>query len=243
MTAKPKMPLSIAVCDDECSDLKEIEALTKAILQEEKIECQVAIYENGTSLLSAMEEGLQFHILLLDVLMEQPDGMQVAASLRERGNRIPIIFLSVNREMAMQGYMVAASRYLAKPIERQLLREALLFCIQRSCTKKEILLKTTKGQSRILVSEILYAESWNRGIRLILTHGSEESHMKISELADILPSPPFVFCHRTILVNLSYVQHLRYCELDLKSGASLPVSKYRFADVRSSLLAHLRETI
>lgn len=241
MAAKSKFPLSIAVCDDEQRDIKEIAYLAREILQEEEIDCEITTYQNGTSLLSAMEEGQQFHILLLDVMMEHLDGMRLAAAIRKQGNDIPIIFLSSNREMAMQGYVVAASRYLAKPIERNLLQEALLFCSRRYHTKREIFLKTGKGQSRILVSDILYAETWNRGIRLILTTGSEESHMKISELAEILPSPPFVFCHRTILVNLSHVQHLRHCELELRSGVLLPVSKYRFANVRTSLLTYLRE--
>lgn len=241
MEEKKKLQLSIAVCDDERADLQSIASLTREVLEEESIGCELAVYQDGASLLAAMESGCVFHILLIDVLMEDLDGIRLAAALRGQGNPIPIIFISANREMAMQGYVVEASRYLAKPVEQDLLREALLFCSRKYTDKKEILLQTSKGQSRIFLSNLLYAETWNRGIRLVLIDGSLESHMKISELAGLLPSPPFVFCHRTILVNLACAQHLRYCELEMKSGALLPVSKYRFAEVRAALLAYLRE--
>ena len=86
---------------------------------------------------------------------------------------------------------------------------------------------------------MIYAETWERGVRLILEGGQMETAMKISELAAMLPERQFVFCHRTILVNLAFIQSIRYCELELKSGVTLPVSKYRQAEIRSKLMRYL----
>lgn len=127
--------------------------------------------------------------------MEHLNGMKLATSLRGQGNNSMIIFLSTNREMALQGYEVSAVRYLAKPVQREKLREALLYCCRRHLTQKEIL----------------------------------------------LPKEKFAFCHRTLLVNLAFVQSVRYCELTLKNGQTLPVSKYRQAQIKESLLHYLRE--
>ncbi len=55
----------------------------------------------------------------------------------------------------------------------------------------------------------------------------------------MLPSSQFVFCHRTILVNLDFVTSIHYCELELKNGVRLPISKYRISDLRAQLLRHL----
>ena len=84
----------------------------------EGLACSVSTYESATALLDAIQGGAQFHILLLDVMMEGLDGMELAAALRELGNSTAIIFISSNREMAMRGYEVSAARYLAKPIQR-----------------------------------------------------------------------------------------------------------------------------
>ena len=42
-----------------------------------------------------------------------------------------------------------------------------------------------------------------------------------------------------MLVNLAYVKYLRYCELELKTGGVLPVSKYRQNATRDKLMNYL----
>lgn len=236
-TARPQ--LHIAVCDDEALERQRIADLVNQIMPEEGLSCRVTSYESGADLLSAIQHGGRFQILLLDVMMEGLDGMALAAALREKGDHTAIIFISSNLEMALRGYEVEAARYLAKPVDRERLREALMFCYRTRLAQKEILLPTASGQSRILPSDLIYAETWERGVRLILKDGREETGLKISELAAMLPERQFVFCHRTILVNLAFIQSIRYCELELKSGATLPISKYRQSEIRKQLMRYL----
>lgn len=236
-TIRPQ--LHIAVCDDDAADRQQIAELVRQIMLEEGLSCCVRACESGTDLLRAIQHGAQFQILLLDVMMDEMDGMTLASVLREKGDQTSIIFISSNREMAMRGYEVEALRYLGKPVDRSKLREALMFCYHTRLEQKEILLPTAGGQCRILPSDVIYAETWERGVRLILKDGQRETGMKISELAAMLPERQFVFCHRTILVNLDFVQSIRYCELELKSGDTLPISKYRQAEIRKQLMRYL----
>jgi len=232
--------ISIAICDDEPNDLTEIESITKELLAAEKISCGISKFRDAASLLSVVEGRAAFDILLLDVMMEHLDGMELAAALRKQGNDAAIIFISINRDMALLGYEVSAVRYLAKPIQREKLQEALLYCYNKQLMQKEILLPTPEGQRRILVSDVIYIEPWERGTRLILPNEECKSNVKISKLEQMLPKDKFVFCHRTLLVNLTLVQSIRYCELTLKTGQILPVSKYRQAELKESFLRYLR---
>lgn len=233
--------LHIAVCDDESIDRQHIAGSTQEIMAEAGLACAITAYSDGAELLAAIQNGAQFHILLLDVMMDQMDGMEFAAALRKLGDNTAIIFISSNREMAMRGYEVAAMRYLGKPVDREKLREALLFCCRKQFEQKEILLPTASGHSRISPSDIIYAETWERGVRLTLKEGRMETSAKISELAAMLPERQFVFSHRTILVNLAFVQSVRYCELELKNGDTLPVSKYRLPEMRKQFMRYLDE--
>lgn len=239
MPFDPGQQLHIAVCDDEPLDRRRISELAGKIMGGEGLAFRISAYENGTDLLSAIQGGVRFHILLLDVVMDAPDGMELAAKLRELGDDTAIVFISSNREMALRGYEVAAVRYLAKPVEEDKLREALVYCCRNCRQKKEILLPTAKGRSRISLLDIIYAETWDRGVRLTLPEGRVETSLKISELTAMLPEGQFVFCHRTVLVNLAFVHHLRCRELELKSGEVLPVSKYRLPVLRKQLLDYL----
>ena len=232
--------LQIAVCDDVPMDRQQAETLTTDIMTAEGLDCSVSGFGSSAALLAAIQGGEQFHILLLDVMMEGLDGMELAAALRKLGDSAAIIFISSNREMALRGYEVSAARYLAKPLQMEELREALLYCYKTFCEKKEILLPTEKGQSKLAPSDIVYVESWERGSRLQLTSGPIETTVKISELASMLPERRFTFCHRTILVNLAFIKHLRPCEIELADGRILPVSRHRGSDLKKRLLGYMQ---
>jgi len=232
-------PFCIAICDDEPDDCQSIARLTREILKDEGIRCAVLKYYNGKDLLNNISVGIEFAILMLDVLMEELDGMELAARLREQGDHTAIIFFSNNREMALRGYEVEAARYLAKPLNKEKLREALLYCCRTQAGHKELLLPTHRGQVRIRPSDLIYAETWNRGVMLHMRNDKRECSMKISELASMLTEQQFVFCHRTILVNLAYARSIRRCELELESGEVLPISKYRQQEVKRRLMRYL----
>ncbi|MDE7245497.1 MAG: LytTR family transcriptional regulator DNA-binding domain-containing protein, partial [Oscillospiraceae bacterium] len=98
---------------------------------------------------------------------------------------------------------------------------------------------TEKGQSKLAPSEIIYVEPWGRGVRLHLTGGPIETTAKFSDLAALLPERSFTLCHRTILVNLAFVKHLRPHEIELADGRTLPVSKYRISNLKKRLLGYV----
>ena len=232
-------PLHIAVCDDEPIDRQQAASLTREIMAAEGLACKLSSYESGGALLAAIESGTRFHILLLDVMMDGLDGMVLAAALRELGDRTAIVFISLNREMALRGYEVSAARYLAKPLDREKLREALLYCYNTGFDQKEALLPTMEGKSRVRLSDILYAESQGHSVCLTLTAGKLTVNLMISAFAALLPETQFVFCHRTVLVNLNFVEGIRRDGIVLKNGTKLPVSKYRLPEVRLRLLRYL----
>lgn len=232
--------LQIAVCDDEPIDCRQAADLTCEIMTAEGLPCGLSSYGSTAALLAAIQGGERFHILLLDVIMDGLDGIELAAALRKLGDDTAIIFISSNREMALRGYEVSAARYLAKPLQRSQLREALLYCYKTFCEKKEILLPTTKGQCRIPLSGILYAEAMERVTKLALTDRLEELNIKFSDLSALLPERQFIFCHRSYLVNLEHIAYIRNRELELTTGEILPVSRYRLENLQKQFVGYLR---
>lgn len=233
--------LKIAVCDDDRKDCIEIINKSKKILQEEKISHSIAAYDNAKVLLADIQNGVTFHILLLDVMMDEMDGMELARELRKMKNNAAIIFISANREMALSGYEVSAVRYLGKPLEKEKLKEALLYCCRNQQEKREILLPTVQGKCRISVSDIQYAEAFERGTRVVLTNESVECRLKFSEMEEMLPKPAFLLCHRAYLVNLSCVKYIRNYEFELKNGQVIPIGKGRYADVQKKFVSYLTD--
>ena len=232
----------IAVCDDDRADRSHIVQMTRQIMDDAGVPCTVETYAAGEPLLKEIRGGRLFDLLLLDVRMAGLDGMSLASQLMDALARPDVVFISTDRDMALQGYRVDARRFLAKPVEPEQLREALLHCYreaaERAQRRDDLLLPTAAGEVRVAVRGIRYAESWGRAARISTPSGLLETRLRLGELAARLPEQ-FIYCHRTILVNLDYVRRLGQGELELRGGGTLPVSRYRAAEVQRLLLEQL----
>lgn len=228
--------LRIAVVDDIEQDRVQIAEETDVILKSAKITHSIDCYADAEALLNAIRSGKKYALLLLDVLMDEMDGMALAKELRDQGNNTAIIFISVSQEMARRGYLVDAARYLVKPLDREELKEALLYCYDKWQDKKEILLPAFKGQHRISFMDIQYVEAYDRGTRFFLTNETVETKLKFNETEAFLPKSTFIMCHRAYIVNLALTKNIRQYEFIMKSGAVVPISRYRYNDVNQTFV-------
>ena len=225
------MELKIAVADDTEADREQIAGMVKDYMDRIGAAYSICRYSDGQTLLDDIQGGKKFNLLLLDVVMGDMNGMDLAVELRRQNNKSFIVFISGNREMALRGYEVSAVRYLAKPLEQEKLEEAMLCCYKRWQEKKEILLPTEHGQHRISYSDIEFVEAFDRGTRFVLVGETVDSKLKFSEAESMLPKTTFIQCHRAFIANVAYVRRLRSNAFEMRSGAAIPISKHRYGDV------------
>lgn len=223
--------LQIAICDDDSMSREKNALMTGKILTEAGIPYTIQKYDSAKALLNAIQEGAQFQIFLLDVLMNEMDGMELAIELRKQKNEAEIIFISGDQETALRGYEVAAARYLAKPVLPERLEEALLFCYDKYKDKQEFVVLAATGNYKIFMSEIRYVEAFDRGARFYLKENYVDTKIKMGEVEAMLPSDRFILCHRAFIVNASEIRVVRRYEIELKSGEVIPISRMRYTEV------------
>lgn len=231
---------TIGVCDDEEQDIEYIRREVNEIMNKENIKNEIYSYNSGYELIEDMKNGRKFDLLLLDVLMPEINGMELASYLRDNEYEDSIVFISVNREMAMRGYEVSAARYLEKPIDTERLREALLYCFKHK-QKSEIIIPVKGGMQRVSEREIIYIETQGRGSKIILENSEIYTKLLISQLEKELLKQNFVRCHQGFIVNLRYVRNLKSKTVVLTGEISLPVSKYRSKQVQKAFMSYLDE--
>lgn len=222
--------LKIAVVDDMEQDRVQIAEQARDILVHAEISHSISGYADARSLLDDIHSGKKYDLLLLDVLMDDMDGMALAKALRSQGDRTMIVFISISQEMARRGYQVEASRYLVKPLDKEELKESLMYCIDK-LTKKEILLPTEKGQYRTSFPNIQFVEAFDRGTRFVLTDDTVETKLKFSEVEAMLPKSTFILCHRAYIVNLALTKHISQYAFVMKNGAVIPISRLRYNEI------------
>ena len=72
---------------------------------------------DGAEAKKQIEEGLEFDIAILDVMLPGVDGFAVAEAIRERDAEVPVLFLSAKslKEDRLRGLRIGADDYLTKP--------------------------------------------------------------------------------------------------------------------------------
>lgn len=232
--------IDIAVCDDTQTDKEVVAQLTEEICKAEGMIPKITCFDRAETLLDTMQRGERFALLLIDVLMPGLDGMELARVLREKNEQVSIIFISSNREMALQGYEVSAARYLAKPVDKEKLKEAILFCYGQYQKERELLLPVSGSMRRVAPKDIYYAEIMGRKCRIRMEQEEYDASLSLSELEELLPEHEFIRCHQSFLVNWHHVQSLRTDALELTDKRMIPVSKHRVKQVRQAFVDYMK---
>ncbi len=111
-------PCRVLVVDDE-------EHLALGIAENLEMEgYATAVAHDGVQALEAIE-GVEWDLIVLDVMMPRKDGLAVCSELRAAGNNVPILFLTARCELddRVRGLEAGGDDYLSKPFS---LKELLL---------------------------------------------------------------------------------------------------------------------
>ena len=233
--------IHIAICDDSKQERQILAALFKQYQELHATPLQIHIFQNGFSLLDAIDQGKRFDITILDILMPGENGIEIARNIRASGTDTEIIFLTSSPEYAVDSYEVKAQNYLLKPVTEEKFFasiDAILVELDEKDTASFIIYTTEKQYSRIRISSLVYGEVTHRTITLHLADQTTISAvMTFTEFQDILKAyPDFIYPHRSYAVNMNYIQYVTKSDIILTDGQKIPLSRNNYTKISEQFL-------
>lgn len=233
--------IHIAICDDSKQERQILAALFKRYQELHATPLQIHIFQNGFSLLDAIDQGKRFDITILDILMPGENGIEIARNIRASGADTEIIFLTSSPEYAVDSYEVKAQNYLLKPVTEEKFFasiDSILAELDEKDTASFIIYTTEKQYSRIRVSSLVYGEVTHRTITLHLADQTMISAvMTFTEFQDILKAyPNFIYPHRSYAVNMHYIQYVTKSDIILTDGQKIPLSRNNYTKISEQFL-------
>lgn len=203
--------LRFAICEDIEYDARQLaEFISSSELNE--FQTDIIYFRSGEEFLSS-PMFKKFDVVFLDIYMgDGITGIETAQRLRGVNDSCVIIFITSSENHALEAFRVNAFQYLVKPVKQDevgvVLKKSLDIHDFRNCEMIPLNLRGIPYE--IPAKDIIHVEAQNHNCLVYTKKGVLEtgSSMKLRNFEQLLKPPQFLFCHRSYIINLSYVEEI-----------------------------------
>lgn len=231
------MTHKIAICDDHAADADYIHALVSNWAKSVNAQIQVDTFCSAEAFLFHYAEQKDYDILLLDIEMEQMDGVTMAKTIRRENESVQIVFITGYSDYISQGYEVSALHYLLKPVDKAKLfsvldRAALKLQKNERCLNLEL-----GGEMvRVPFYEIRYLQVRQNYVTI---HAKRDFTVKktLAEFESALDDR-FFRAGRSFLLNLACISRVTKADVFLLDGSVIPLPRGQYEPLNRAIIAH-----
>ena len=232
------MKFKMAICDDFAADQNYIGDMARGWAGSGRHVLDIDTFSSAESFLFHYAEHKDYDILLLDIEMEEMDGISLARKLRQENDKVQIVFVTGFPDFMAQGYEVSALHYLLKPLEEEALCRALDRAAANLQKADRSVIFNVNGEAvRLEVGEIFYAEALAHFCRINTLKGQFEVRQNFSELAKKL-GEGFICTHRSYLVQVACIRRISKTEVVLDNREKVPLSRRNYQAVNRAFIRH-----
>ncbi len=190
-----------------------------------------------------LEAERYYDLLLIDCLLPDISGVELAKAIRQTNQTTAFIFTTAYMEYAAEGYETNAMRYLLKPISDDKLKEALLH-FEKSAEPEQMieLTGTTRFASYVKKSNIIYLEYVGRKVLVRLLEGTVESNKPMKNFEHELGTEIFFRTSQRFLVNFKHITGKRDNLLIMKNGEHVTISRRKLMPFNQAYIQFLKRS-
>lgn len=231
--------MKVAIVDDEIVQLEQIVDEVKKWQKDRKCAMNIQTFQNGKGLLNHCAfTDYAFDVFLLDMQMEEMNGLQLGKEVRTMFPESIIIYITNYLEPVCESFKVGAFRYILKANLSIAIGEALDSAEKCIVDNDKYFQYSYKKQDvRIAYNKIIYFESSKRIIRMVLAGGEvKEFYGKISDIEKKIPDKVFVRCHQSFIVNARFIESVEGRWIQLKDNSNIPISDKHVNAIENAIM-------
>lgn len=238
--------MNIAIVDDETNALQATERYLRDFVEKNYPELfpeiEIQTFSESNNFLNVFKPGL-FQLVILDIMMGEINGLQIAQIIRTRGDDdVNIVFLTNNDNFVLNGYRVFAVGYFLKPISdhEEDFTNTFNYIFPKICKKNsEIALNVDGSKISVTFRNIFYVDIDYRH-RLCVYLADGKKFVTTNNYADLQPillsDERFLECYHRIIINMDYVKSMERDNFIMLDGTSIPISQRKKKQVKVNFM-------
>lgn len=222
--------INVAICDDNIETTGKMDSILCNIAKKNFIPTETEVFWDGKHLVDAVETGIRFDIIFLDIEMEKEDGITAARKIREVDKNVLIVYVTNYQSYMQESFSVRPFRFLVKPVDET----QMAVCFEEayeeiSSADSYFRFSYQRLNHKVSIRDILYFESKKRKIYIITEKEMFELYGKLNDIEKSLKASKIAFLrvHQSFLVNYKHVDGLAYDFIVMDNGKRISISEDR----------------
>jgi DNA-binding LytR/AlgR family response regulator len=236
--------IKIAVCDDDSGEVSHIKnELNEYFRHRQLDDIEIIGFIDPYKMKECIAD---FNLLILDIEINDVNGIEFAGKLREGEIYTPIIYISNYPKYAFEAFRVHPFGYLSKPFVQSDLKRVLddFFDKQIEIIKKPILFKGQEQTILLVPDEVYYCcyigkkdvISVSQSSRISLKETLSDINLKVMDYG-------FFLANRTALINLKHIKEIKDgYTLVMANGDKIDVAQKKRHEFYERLSKHAYES-
>lgn len=232
------MTRTLLICDDDPVQLDELTKLFKECppWHQWPIQC----FSSIQALLAHQDNFSPGSILLMDICLEDGNGIDAVAQLQVRHPEIDVIYITGEISYCTEVYDTKHCGFLVKPFSLSKLQRALRRTCHGPATTRSLTVRVGRNAMRIPLDDIFYFEKQLRKMLVVTRRQIIDFYGKFEDLEAQLDRR-MLQCHRSFVVNMDHIEQLADDHFLLGNKKSVPISRRKLTQVRNAFLRYLQE--
>lgn len=236
----------LGICDDDEGYVRQEEEVVRSCFEELGQPYEVVHFSSGEELIGAAAEGHLplLQLLLLDIEMQDVDGIQVKNYFSNRPEVKRILFTSSHQEAMPMAFGLRVIGFLVKPFDREELARWIRVVIRELGADELITYEDGMQPKRIYLEDIRYIQGEKEYSYLHRTGEQEPELIRktVKGWEKLLNQPCMVRVHKSYLVNLAHVRRIEAAELVMKDTKErIPIGRTYRENVRKQYMTYQME--
>lgn len=210
------------LCENDSKEAEHIISVLHQCLN--STDTEIAYFQTGKEMLAHLHE-FQHAIFLLDILLDDMDGIEIAKIINDNSPSSSIIYITGFLNKACDIYDTRHCYFIYKPELERRLPKALHKAIEHIDEEIQTLPIHHKGGITVLsMNQIIYLERFRRTTLINTSHHQYTDTRDFSEFSSIVPSY-FIQCHRSYMINLNHVKEYSRCHFITRDDKLIPIGR------------------
>ena len=199
--------IDIAIVEDNREQAAALESHIKTYAADHKLSVSVSIFYEPITFL---EKYSPTPTRRLHTQRPMPNGLTATRLLRGKDEKALLIFFTTMRQYAIQGYEVAASDFIVKPVAYPefALKFTKVLARLEHVMPPDVLIRTDTSFVRLSPRDVRYVEVKGHHCVYHTASGEYRQYQTMKSAESALAGQGFVRCNSFLLVNLTHVDRI-----------------------------------